>query len=285
MNLLDSGIVNNRIKVRSVILALVIHVSLAILTLGISLVLLLIIALITNYLIQKEIGKSTSASNTFKKNFPFRYYGNNIGKFQHVFFHTELIEKNIYEIIESKLKQQMSIDNLKAITISDIDKDLSKSEDRIFIKASIPHTMRGTSITLVFNQENFGKMQSIEWRVLVGGFIDHNKKFNLIAYSLFTFLFWIFPYIRKEYDLLEKVRTIYSSSYNDMDVITQVKYIHNIIFNAVIEELEKNNIDTSELKTQKMEAININISGGKVSIGNIVQGAMNKVSNIAGGKK
>jgi hypothetical protein len=53
----------------------------------------------------------------------------------------------------------------------------------------------------------------------------------------------------------------------------------------MIAELEKNGIDTSDLKVQKMQTMNINISGGKVNMGNVVQGAMNKIGGAVKGAK
>ncbi len=43
----------------------------------------------------------------------------------------------------------------------------------------------------------------------------------------------------------------------------------------MITEFERNDIDTSELKTQKAQVMNITVSGGKLKIGNILQGAAN----------
>ena len=283
MDLLNSGKVKNSIKIRSVIIAFIVHAFFTVLTLGISLILLLIIGLITNSFVKSELADASSSSNKFKKNFPFRYFGQVFGDFQHVFSHSEIIEKNLYAAIESELRDKTPINSLETITITDIDNDLSETEDRAFIRSSSTVTTRGTAITLVFNQTNFGKMQSIEWRVLGGGFIDRDKKFNLVAYSVFTFLFWIVPYVKREHDLLARIRTIYPGSYNDIDVVTQIRCLHDAVFNAMINELEKNDIDTSELKAQKMQVMNISISGGKVNMGNVVQGAMNKVSNIATG--
>lgn len=53
----------------------------------------------------------------------------------------------------------------------------------------------------------------------------------------------------------------------------------------MIAVLEKNGIDTTELRAQKMQAMSINISDSKVKMGNIVQGAMNKISSSMGGTK
>lgn len=283
MELIQSGIVKNNVKVKSVITALIVHIYLAALTLGISLILLVIIGFITNFLANREIAEALSSNNKFRKNFPFKYYGQVFGSFQHVFCHSEVIEKGLYHAIETELREKTPMPPLKSVTITDVDKYLSKPEERIFFITSSTPTIRGTAVTLVLNQSKFGKMQSIEWSVLSGGFIDIDKKFNLISYSPFTFLFWIKPYLKKELDLLAKIRTIYPGSYNDSDVVTKIRCIHDAVFNAMINELEKNSIDTSELKAQKMQVMNINVSGGKVNIGNVIQGAMNKISSTAKG--
>lgn len=120
---------------------------------------------------------------------------------------------------------------------------------------------------------------------MAGGYIDKDKKFNFIVYSPLTILFWIIPYIKKEYDVLSRIRSIYSASYNDMDVITQIRCLHEAVFSAMVEELEKNGIDTSDIKAQRMQVMNISISGGKVSMGNVVQGAMNKIVASMRGSK
>jgi hypothetical protein len=285
MNIQDAVKVKNKVKIKSLLSATLIHLTLAIMTVGISLILLLITGLVTSALLKKEISQASSGSNTFKKNFPFQSYGEVVGNFQHVFSHEQILDKNLYNAIETELTTKTPIDKLSSITITDVDTDLEATEGRTFIKAESGQTKRGTSITLILYQSNFGKMQSIQWRVLAGGFIDSNKKFNWIAYSLFSLSFWIIPYLKKEFDLLSRVRTIYPGAYNDIDVMTQVRCIHEAVFDAMINELEANDIDTSDLKAQKMQTMNINISGGKVSMGNVVQGAMNKVSNRAKGNK
>jgi len=285
MELSDSKTIKNHVKVRSVITALVVHAYLAVFTVGISLVLLLIIGLITTSICRKEIDEAASNSNKFNKNYPFRYFGQPFGDFQHVFHHLENLEKKLHEAIENGLKSNTPIKTLEMVALTDIDKNLSSFEERKFIKAESGATTRGTTVTLILNQSSYGSMRSIQWRVLVGGYIDRDKKFNLIAYSIFTFFFWIVPYVKREHDLLSRVRTIYPGSYNDMDVVTQVRCLHQAVFDAMIEEFEKNNIDTTDLKAQKMQVMNINISGGKVNMGNIVQGAMNKVTSVAKGNR
>ncbi len=285
MDLSDSGYVKNNVKPRSVVIAIFVHLYLAVFTVGVSLILLAISVWVTKSWVNREVTEASSARNRFKKNFPFNYYGQSFGSFQHVFSHSEIIEESMYQAIEAELTSNTPVKSMEAISITDVDKDLSQAEDRTFIKAESTNTVRGTTVTLILGQSNFGKMQSIEWRVLAGGYIDQDKKFNLYAYSLFTILFWIIPYLKKEHNLLGRVRTIYAGAYNDMDVATQIRCLHDAVFNAMINELESHGIDTSELKAQKMQVMNISISGGKVSMGNVVQGAMNKVTSTAKGAR
>lgn len=281
MDLLNSHTVKNRIKKRTVALAIIIHLYVALFSFGISLLLLLIVGVLTSVLLEKDIKEASSSSNSFNKNMPFRYFGQVFGSFKHVFYHSFSIEKNIYDAIESDLKDKTPISSFESIDISDIDSDLKKSEKRTFIKAQSIPTKRGTNITLIINQCNYGAMRTIEWRVLAGGYVDKDAKFKLIAFSPFTFWFWIVSYIKREADLLSRVRTIYPGAYNDMDVATQVRCLHEAVFDAMIAELDKNGIDTSDLKVQKMQTMNINISGGKVNMGNVVQGAINKIGDAA----
>lgn len=285
MNLISSGQIKNNVKIRSIIIAVILHIYIAAITFGLSLLLLLAAGLISSYLINKEVEEAESSSNKFRKNFPFKYFGEVFGEFQHVFYHSTILEKSMYDAIESALKTKTPVKSLSQIVLTDVDKDLSRSEDRTFIKTDSTETDRGTSVTLILNQSQYGSMQSIQWRVLAGGYVDHDKKFNLIAYSFLTIWFWIIPYIKREHDLLRRVRTIYPGAYNDMDVITQIRCLHESVFDAMINELESNGIDTSDLKAQRMQVMNINISGGKVNMGNVVQGAINRVSNVARGAR
>jgi hypothetical protein len=140
------------------------------------------------------------------------------------------------------------------------------------LKGEAKSADRGTTLTLILNQSSFGAVRSFEWRVIVSGYVDNDAKFKLIAYSRFTFFFWIAPYLKRETNLLSKVRTVYTSAYNDIDVSTQVRSISETVFDV-------------DLKAQKLQSMNINISGGKVNMDNVLQGAMNKISAAVKGAK
>lgn len=285
MDLLDSKNVNNRIRKRTIALAIVVHLYLTVFTLGVWIILLTVFSLITSTLLRNDIDEAKSSANSFNKTHPFKYFGQVFGHFQHVYHHPISIEAEIVKTIEEELKTKTPIKCLSALSISDHDKDLKSAEGRTFLKGESSSTDRGTTLTLILNQSTYGAVRSFEWRVMAGGYVDKNAKFNLIAYSPFTFFFWIVAYVKREANLLNKVRTIYPSSYNDIDVSTQVRSINETVFDAMVVALEKNGIDTSDLKAQKMQTMNINISGGKVNMGNVVQGAMNKIGSAVKGAK
>lgn len=83
--------------------------------------------------------------------------------------------------------------------------------------------------------------------------------------SLMTFGFWLIPL------------TIFG-------VITSA-LLRTDIFDAMVAALDKNGIDTSDLKAQNLQSMNINIPGGKVNMGNMVQDAMNKIGAAVSGAK
>jgi hypothetical protein len=283
MDFTNSRNINNRIKKTTIVVAAITHIVLAIVTFGLSLLLLSIVGIATLLLLNKEIDEASSRENNFNKNCPFGYFGRTLGSFQYVFHHSYSIEQDIYTAIEAELKGKTPITSVKSVSIIDTDPALKNCEQRSFIKAESEPTSRGTAITLILNQSNFGSMRTIQWRVLAGGYMDKNSKFKLIAYSIFTAFSWFGPYLRGEMDLLSRVRTISSGAYNDMDVGTQVRCLHEVVFDAMIAVLEKNGIDTSELKLQKMQMMNINISGGKVNMVNLVQGATSKIGEVPKG--
>lgn len=285
MDLLDSKNVNNRIRKRTIALAIFVHLYLSLMTFGFWLIPLTIFGVITSALLRNDIDEAVSSANSFNKALPFKYFGVVYTHIQHVFYHPIKIENDIVDTIEAELKIRTPIASLEPIAITDKDKDLRAYEKRDFLKGEAKSTQCGTTLTLLLNQSSFGAVRSFEWRVIVGGYVDKDAKFKLIAYSPFTFLFWIGAYLKRETNLLGRVRTVYSSAYNNVDVSTQVRCISETVFDAMVVALDKNGIDTSDLKAQKLQSMNINISGGKVNMGNVVQGAMNKIGAAVSGAK
>ncbi|NOX64273.1 MAG: hypothetical protein GXO85_00395 [Chlorobi bacterium] len=293
MDIRDSGIAKNGIEIRSILIALLVYGSALFFINEASngdatialVVYLVVVAGITMAICKKEINNTNSESNKFKKNLPFKIFGVNFGDFQHVFFSKENINQKIESEIKHQILEKTPIDKFEKISVVDIDKNINTKESRDFHKASTTKTERGSHISLIFQSSDFGEMRSIRWWVIVGGYVDYNKYFNFVVYSPILFLIWIIPYLKKDFDVLSKLRTIYSSSYNDIDISNYIRCIHETVFCAMVDTLEKYNIDTSDLKLQRSQVMNLNVSGGKVNIGNVVQGTMNKITSAMGRAK
>mgnify|MGYP001564830803 FL=1 len=104
MDLINSQNINNRIKKRTVAIAVIMHLYLAIFTFGLSLLLLTIAGFVTSMLLEKDINEAKSTANSFNKNFSFRHFGHVFGSFQHIFNHAYSIEKDISSAIEGAIK-------------------------------------------------------------------------------------------------------------------------------------------------------------------------------------
>jgi hypothetical protein len=184
----SSAEVKNAISLRSIFIFIVVYAIFAILTLGLALVVLLIAGLVTNAICNREIESTKSASNSFKKRFPFRYYGHTFGEFEHTFYHTEDLQSRIVSAIDRELKVRTPVRTIEPISLVDVDKDLKAPDSLQFLRADGGSTKRGTTVTLLVRHSNYGRMQSIRWWVLAGGYIDAEKKFNFIVYSPLTIL-------------------------------------------------------------------------------------------------
>lgn len=278
MRIPDSGSLRNEVRLRSILFAGLVHLAFSVFTLGAWLVVFVITGLVSYNIAKSELKSISEDATKFKKSFPFRYYGHPIGEFLHVFHCEKNIGVELIGAIKRILVEQTPVTELTETIITDVDPDLRDSERRQFLLADAGRTVRGTSIALLLRLSAFGKMRAVQWWVTVGGYVDRDKLFNFVAYSPISFWFWIIPYLRRDYDVLASLRTIYSASYNDIDIINRVRCLHGAVFNALTEELEKNGVDTADIKVQRMQVMNIAISGGRVSMGNVVQGAMNNVA-------
>ncbi len=285
MRIDSSGDVNRGVRPGSFIIAAAIYLAAAFVTWGIVLIPSAILWVIAHAICHREIENARNGPTQFKKNFPFRFYGEIFGDFQHVFYHEEQLTQEIMGTIERELKSRTPVSALEPVRIIDIDRNLSSTESREFLKAEAQQTRRGTNVTLLLSLSQYGKVQSVRWWVLAGGYVDHDKQFNFVAWSPLTIWLWIIPYLRKKYDVVSHIRTVYAAAYNDIDVATRVRCLHDTVFNAMVTVLENYDIDTSDIKAQRMQVMNISISGGRVNMGNVVQGAMNRVAATVRGEQ
>lgn len=275
--------IRNDISLKSILAVSSIYLIIILYTIGIALIPLIIIWLVAFSISSKEIRSISSDSTNFKRSYPLQRFGASYGEFIHAFYHDIDLEADLFRRIEQDIRSKTPVSIIKPVRIVDTDPALKHSEGRTFLIASSNPTLRGTKISLALRFSKFEKMQTVQWWALAGGYIDSNKRFLFVSFAPFTIWFWIIPYLRMEYDVASQLTTVYSSAYNSFDIQTQAKSIHETVFNALIEELDHQGVDTSVLRAQRVQMMSINIAGGSTNIGNIIQGTMNKVNSLSKG--
>ncbi len=274
----DAGRLKNRIRLLSIVVAAGVWLSVSITTRGLALAVLVPCAVVAWVVSGREIQRMRSTANVFRKSYPLNAYGATYGHFEHVFHHRRSLESDILETVIRELRKRTPVQSIEPLTVTDADPELDAPEERLFLRADAGRTERGTTVTLVLQIGRFGSMQSVRWWVLGGGYIDRNKRFNFVAYAGLSLWFWIVPYLKREHDPLPALRTVHPGGYNGMDLTTRVRCLHEAVFSAMVAELERHEIDTSDLRAQRAQVMNITVSGGKLVVGNVVQGARNQLA-------
>jgi|GEM_PF-250093 len=286
----ESGIVKNRLKTRSVVTVAVIYMyALSMLSamttehrslLFAFVVYVLVTIVVARAILLRELALVGSQINKFKKNFPFSAYGAVFGEFQHVFFSQQSIVDSLEKVTGQGLSERTPAGPLTSLSLADIDKDILSVDARPFLRSDAGSTVRGTTITLLMHTALHGKMHCVRWWVMGRGYVDRNRYFFALARAPLTLPFWIVPYFKRDVDVVSHLRTIYPGFYNDVDVVRIARCLHETVFDSLVAALEHYGIDTSDLKTQRAQVMNINVSGGKLEIGNVVQGAANRISSM-----
>jgi hypothetical protein len=201
------------------------------------------------------------------------------------FFHTFQSKEPVLEALKSALGNAMrgnlGCSELKFIALKDIDRDLESPETRTFMLVDGKESVRKSKFHVLASFMREGTIQSVQWWILVGGDRDPNKVLWRYALAPLTLPFMILPYIRREYDPLPGLITIYPGFFNGIDVTTRTRELQFVAFETLIQVLDSFDIDTSDLRQQRASVMNVNVTGGQASFGSIVQGAMNKVAGSA----
>jgi hypothetical protein len=234
--------------------------------------------------LRRELARLKGNQHAFRRRFPFLPYGREYGDFEHIFFHDRDLSGEIVGYLNDAFSRTFGGQGLEPVTLVDRDPNLRGRESREFQIASVTTTARGTDVTLALRTETWGQLQAVRWWLLLGGFVERAKMIRFVLLAPVLLPFWLGPYLLGRINIVDRMRTIYGSAYNDMDILTLVRGGHQTVFDALVEVLEKNGIDTSDLKMQRAQVMNIAISGGKVNMGAVIQGAKNTVAQATGAK-
>ena len=241
--------------------------------------------LICKAMIAKAESRKNSNTLEFSRDGAANAIGTQYGSFFHVFQSPEPVIETVKVAIGNALKGKLGCSDLKFIAFKDIDRDLEKPETRTFLLISAPETGRKSNFHFLATFGRERAIQTVRWWILVGGEKDPNKVFWRFLLSPITIPFMLLPYLRREHDPLSGLMTVFPGFFNGIDVLSRTKEISFIAFETLVEILDQNGIDTTDLKQQRASIMNVNVSGGQATIGSMVQGAMNKVGGSVGASK
>lgn len=204
------------------------------------------------------------------------------GSFHHVFHSKEAVTESFRDALGAALRGKLGYSAFQEITMKDVDRDLPAPETRTFLVSSAKETTRHSGFSIMCSFSRSADIQGVRWWLLVSGIRDPNKVFWFHALSPVMLPFILYAYIQRQYDPLKKVMTVYPGFFNEIDIVNRTRELQFVAFETLVEVLESFGIDTSDLKQQKANILSINVSGGQTSFGSVVQGAMNRVSGMAG---
>jgi hypothetical protein len=211
--------------------------------------------------------------------------GSEWGSFHHVFYSPEPVIEAFRAALSKALTVKCGCPELEEIAFLDVDRELPSPETRTFYRTTATETLRKTGFVFLCTFTRTANVQGVRWWILVSGLRDPNKRFWRYVFAPISVPFIVVSYIRRRYDPLNGLTTIYPGFFNSIDVLNRTREIQFVAFEALVEILDTFGVDTADLKQQKGNILNINVSGGQTSFGSVVQGAMNKVTGKVGGGK
>lgn len=281
-----------RFKIRNIFIAGALYIWLAALLFQLSPALFIVVAVyvagcmaITGNIIRSAEARREAKTIEFSQTDAVSYFGIQWGSFHHVFYSEKPVLESLRESLASALKNKLGCDVVEDISFKDVDRDLDKPETRVFIRAIAPQTSRKTGFSFLWTLSKSRDVQGLRWWILIDGQRDPNKVFWRHVFSPLTLPYVLLPYWRRQYDPLAGLTAIYPGFFNSIDVLSRAREIQFVAFETLVETLDSFGIDTSDLKQQKGNILNINVSGGKTSFGSVVQGAFNRVAAATGGAK
>jgi len=281
-----------RFKIKNVFIAGALYIWLAVFLFQLSSVLLIVAAIyvvgcmmITGSIIKGAEARREAKTIEFSQADAVSYLGIQWGSFHHVFYSEKPVLESLREALTTALKNKLGCDVVEAISFKDVDRDLDKPETRVLIRVIAPQTSRKTGFSFLCALSKSRDVQGLRWWILIDGQRDPNKVFWRYVFSPLTLPYVLLPYWRRQYDPLIGLTAIYPGFFNSIDVLSRTREIQFVAFETLVETLDSFGIDTGDLKQQKGNILNINVSGGQTSFGSVVQGAFNKVAAATGGAK
>lgn len=220
----------------------------------------------------------TSKEIEFSRSEAMDAFGEEWSSFHHVFSSNEPVIERFRTALSSTLKLKCDCPELKEIVFKDVDRALDFTESRTFLHTSAKETPRKTGFVFLCSFTKSANVQGVRWWILIRGDRDPNKLFWYYLFSPVSLPFSIRNYLKRRWDPINGLTTIQDGFFNSIDILSRTRELQFVAFETLVEVLDSFSIDTSDLKQQKGNILNINVSGGQTSFGSVVQGAMNRVT-------
>jgi len=231
------------------------------------------------YMVENSRARVSGQTVEFFQSNPAGFMGSLWGNFLHVFRSDKNVVSAYARNLSNALVTQLGAEELRTMVFRDIDRDLPAPEERTFLLSRTPPTPRKTKVSVLCSLDRTANMQSVYWWILVDGIVNPNVVFWKYLSSPLSVPFAVYPYFRKGHRVDSGFTTTYPGFFNSVDTTLRVREVQVLAFDTLVETLDSFGIDTSDLKQQRSNIMNLNVSGGQNSFGSVVQGAMNKVMN------
>jgi hypothetical protein len=277
----DSGLTKNEVHPSTIITAIIVVLIALVFSFFVGIVIMVPAWIIAYMIMNSEISRAVSGQHRFKKLFPFRNMGGEVSTFRHTFEYETDIAEELSLALSRKIESALGLSALEPIVVTDVDTDLSTAVNRNFLHTDGGMTRFGTDVHLIVKTSRIANYSLIQWWVVIGGFNDKDKQFRFVTYAPLTIWFWLIGYLKNDIDILKWIQRIHDGEFNLQDTIFRIRALHEVVFDVLVRELDARGIDTSSLQAQQSQVMNISISGGKVQMGNIIQGSMNTIAAAA----
>jgi hypothetical protein len=231
-----------------------------------------------------EARASRGGTVEFAKSAAIEVLGEPWKSFHYVFHSKQDISQALLTRLASELHGKLGCSELKEASFRDIDRDLSKPETRVFRLAAAPDSIRRTRFHFLCSVSRTQDIQGLRWWVLVLGQRDPNKVLRWYAAAPLVVPLVLGAYWRREFEPLHRLTSVDTGFFNSIDTLARTREIEFVAFETLIETLESFGIDSSDLRAQRANILNINVSGqGRANFGEVVQGAFNNISTRMAG--
>lgn len=211
----------------------------------------------------------------FKTHGAFDQLGCEVARFTYAYMSDAKSNYAFLKKMDHEIEMKFSGAGLQPIEFID-EASCAIQKTKIYESAYIYKTQGDTDIKVIFDSKETDFIKLIEWRIFAGLTTNENKAFMLTAMAPVLLPMVFFPFLVGKYRPFLSCQAVYSSFFNNLEIREQVQIFQVLAFDTLVKTLDSLGIDTSDLKMQRASVMNINVSGGNASFGNVVQGNQNK---------